>query len=241
MKRLSRKDIDAIGMRIFEAYKKLPQLQGKTIYNVNPELLCSDLLGLHLDYQHLSLDRSILGLTSFTEYGIEVFENDDSEAFYYLDGKTVLVERDLKNDITMRGRCNFTIAHEAGHQIFKMMYPREYGAGTDSRTHFYKVGSHSKRPIEDWEEWQTNTLASCTLLPKELIEQAMFYFGFDTKIGILNKVFAPKEYNRFSAMAEFLGSSVKALAIRMKQLGLLEKEYLDNPYEIVDIEVFPYG
>ena len=46
-------------------------------------------------------------------------------------------------------------------------------------------------------------------------------------------------YKRFEALADFLGCSKKALAIRMKQLGLLKKEYLDNPFDIINI--YPEG
>ena len=42
-------------------------------------------------------------------------------------------------------------------------------------------------------------------------------------------------YKRFDALADFLGCSKKALAIRMKQLGLLKKEYLDNPLDLVTV------
>lgn len=38
-------------------------------------------------------------------------------------------------------------------------------------------------------------------------------------------------------MSEILGSSQKALAIRMKQLGLIGEDYLDNPYRLIDVEV----
>ncbi len=45
----------------------------------------------------------------------------------------------------------------------------------------------------------------------------------------------PSVYKRFDALADFLGCSKKALAIRMKQLGLLKKEYLDNPFDLVTV------
>ena len=37
-------------------------------------------------------------------------------------------------------------------------------------------------------------------------------------------------------MAEFLGVSKQAMAIRLKRLGLLKKEYLQNPYALADVE-----
>ena len=51
----------------------------------------------------------------------------------------------------------------------------------------------------------------------------------------LNKIYYPSVYKRFDALADFLGCSKKALAIRMKQLGLLKKEYLDNPFDLVTV------
>ena len=91
------------------------------------------------------------------------------------------------------------------------------------------------RQINDWEEWQANTLAAAILLPKCLIEKGMFLMGLGKKIECLNKIYYPVEYDSYSALADFLGSSKKALAIRMKQLGLLEQEYLENPFDYLTI------
>ena len=52
---------------------------------------------------------------------------------------------------------------------------------------------------------------------------------------MLNRVYCPTVYERFADMATFLGVSKKALSIRLRQLGLLEKDYLDNPYALTDI------
>ena len=62
-------------------------------------------------------------------------------------------------------------------------------------------------------------------------------FDLEQGIGILNKVYRPKEYGRFCEMAEFLGVSKQAMAIRLKRLGLLKKDYLQNPYALADVEM----
>lgn len=236
MKALSRSDIEQIAAQVIAAYRKLPQLSGKEIYKIDPEILCKDLLNLSIDYKHLSPTGTILGLTSYAEVEIEVFEDDDTLSVCFLDGKTVLIERDLKENEKQRGRCNFTVIHEAGHQIYRMLFPADYGAKPQHKTvHFYRTDAEKKRHMTDWEEWQANTLASAILLPKELIEQAMFLFGVESKIKMLNKIFAPNDYRKFTDIAKFLGSSKTALAIRMKQFGLLEQDYLEDPYRMVDI------
>lgn len=233
---LSRYDIETIAAKYIKAYMQLPEVKNTQVYRIDPEIMLGKVLGLTIDYVHLSYDGSILGLTSFGELGVQIFENDDDEAFYFLDGKTVLVEADLNYDNKLRGRKNFTLMHEGSHQIFKKLFPNDYGVTQKSAgVHYYKANSERNKPISDWEEWQANTLAAAILLPKNLIEQGMFLFGLGSKIECLNKIYRPAEYEKYAALADFLGCSKKALAIRMKQLGLLKKEYLDNPFDLITV------
>ena len=238
MKRLSRKDLELLGNRVTKAYMELPENKGRQIFRIEPELLCEQLIGLKIDYRHLSADGSILGLTAFEGVGIDLPWDDADDGVYYLDGKTVLIESDLRDSIEQSGRKNFTIAHEASHQILKMVYPREYGTRPHAQPlHFCRANSIRKRPISDWEEWQSNTLASFVLLPRFLVEQAMALFAVGSGIKILNRLFYKEDYDKFVCMSELLGCSKAALAIRMKQMGCIGQDYLDNPYRLLDVEV----
>lgn len=183
MKHLSRFDIEAIADKYVQAYMALPDVRNTQIYRIDPELLLEKVLGLNVEYQHLSYDGSILGMTSFTEMGVQVFEDDDNEAFFFLDGKTVLVEKDLNFDSKLKGRKNFTLMHEGSHQIFKMLFPNDYGVTQKSAgVHYYKANSERNKPISDWEEWQANTLGAAILLPENLIKQGMYLFSLGEKI-----------------------------------------------------------
>ena len=238
MKRLSRRDLELLGDRVTKAYMDLPENKGKQIFRIDPELLCERLLGLKLDYRHLSEDGSILGLTAFEGIGVDLPWDDEDDSVYYLDGKTVLIESDLRESIELSGRKNFTIAHEASHQILKMVYPKEYGTKPHApQLHFYRANSMRNRPISDWEEWQSNTLASFVLLPRFLVEQAMALFAVGSGIKILNRLFYKEDSDKFVCMSELLGCSKAALAIRMKQMGCIGQDYLDNPYRLLDVEV----
>ena len=73
------------------------------------------------------------------------------------------------------------------------------------------------------------------LLPRCPIEKGMFLFGLGDKIECLNKIYYPAVYERYAKTFDFLGCSKKALAIRMKQLGLLHKDYLDNPFDYLAV------
>lgn len=237
MKHLSRIDIEGIAEQYVKAYMALPEVRDTHIYRIEPELFLERVLGLEVAYRHLSYDGNILGLTAFERVGVEVLNEADEAEYMMLDGRTVLVESDLRSDKKRKGRMNFTLMHEGSHQIFKKLFPNDYGAvrNRTAEIHYYKVSTEKCGYIKDWEEWQANTLGSAALLPKELIMQGMFLFGLGERIECLNKVFRPGEYERFAAMADFLGSSKKALAIRMRQLGLLKKDYLDNPYDMVNV------
>ena len=72
MKHLSRFDIEAIADKYVQAYMALPDVRNTQIYRIDPELLLEKVLGLNVEYQHLSYDGSILGMTSFTEMGVQV-------------------------------------------------------------------------------------------------------------------------------------------------------------------------
>ena len=92
----------------------------------------------------------------------------------------------------------------------------------------------SSMPI-NWEEWRVNTLAASILMPKDLMIEQMHTAGLGNNLRLLNKIFAPKEYEKFAAVAEAMGVSKSALAIRMKQLHLLDRDDLKDPYALVRV------
>lgn len=94
MKILKRTDIEAIGNRVYAAYRKLPKIaEQRMICAVDPDILLTDLLGLRVDYKHLSIDRRIYGTTSTRAIRIMLCQQDSQEDLYYLDGKTILIEK----------------------------------------------------------------------------------------------------------------------------------------------------
>ena len=143
MKHLSRDNIEVIANRVFKAYKALPDIKNSECYRIEPEKLILEVLGLNIGIEHLSLSGDTLGLTTFREMGVEVYDETDEPFIYFLDGKTILVEKSLKQDITKIGRYNFSLMHEAAHQIFKMLFPKDYGIPSRERSpvHFYKVNN----------------------------------------------------------------------------------------------------
>ena len=234
MQRLSRKDIEAIAKRVTAAYKKLPFLQGQQPDRILPELLAHDLLGLTTEFHTLSRNGGILGLTACGEVDVQIYDDPKHPEFFHLDGKTLLIDLGLTKEGTSIGRYHFTLTHEASHQIFKMLFPREYTSPVRLRQIHYCTATLVSS--EDyWEEWRTNALTSAVLMPEEMVRSNMVTFGLGEKLHMLNRVYAAEEYTRFSDMADHMGVSKQALAIRMKGLGLLEREFLQDPHALVNV------
>lgn len=233
---LSKNDIEAIALRVVTAYRKLPAVQRQPAMMVCPELLVTDLLKLSIEYHILSPSGRILGLTACGEIGVPIYDDPEHIDYFFLDGKTLLIDKSLIAENANKGRYHFTLIHEACHQIYKMLFPKEYLNGLAKRQiHYCTQPPNSGSSY--WEEWRTNRLASAVLMPIDMVLGNMEAFGLGNKVRMLNKVYAPDVYMRFKDMADYMGVSKQALAIRLKQLGLLEADYLKKPYELVD--VFP--
>lgn len=232
MGHLSRKKIEVIAAHIFYDYKHLPRFEGKQVHRIDPEILACELCGLHISYFHLSKDGLTLGMTAFREIEVEVYDDSGQPCFCCLDGRTLLVEKDLKDNIALYGRYHFTVAHETAHQVLSNL--QSTSKSVQHRVIHYR-GYSPQHLIQDWDEWQADNLASALLLPTEIVLKALCRFELKEGIGILNKIYRPTEYGRFCEMAEFLGVSKQTMAIRLKQLGLLKKDYLQNPYALVDV------
>lgn len=199
---LSRNDIERIAAGIIRDYRKLPALQGKEPERISPQLLIR-MLGLTVEYWQLSRD-----------------ELD----FLPIDGKTLLIDSSLNTALANTGRRNFTLTHEACHQILFMLYPQEYQKST--KLFFY---STMTRPSDNWEEWRANALTAAVLMPADIVRSNMRKYGLGEKLIRLNRWFASLEYEAFCKMADAMQVSKEALAIRLQQLGLLERNELADP------------
>lgn len=234
---LSKREIESIAVRVVNAYRKIAGTRSDVTHRVCPEVLAHDLLGLNIVYRTLSADGSILGMTAFEPVWVQVYENQ-TPTYFPLDGRTILVESALKEANANLGRLHFTLAHEACHQIFRLLFPQEYGPGINRRQVYCCTTpalQYGRKQI-DWEEWRVNMLASAILMPLDSLMGQLQSAGLKQKLRMLNRVFAPKEYRAFAIVAENMGVSKAALSIRMKQLGLLGRDDLKDPYALVRIE-----
>ena len=233
MKYLSRRDLEAIATRVVRAYWRLPKAQNEPL-RIVPEILLTEMLGLTIDYRHLSKDRQLLGMTCFSETGVEVFDST-LEDFFFLDGKSVLIESDLRGPSAVPGRRNFTIMHEGCHHVLFMLFPDDYKEGINTRRVFVYRETGNKVAADYWVEWQTDTLASAILMPPDLLRRNMALCGIPSGIPILNQIWRLRDYEKFTLLSDMMGVSKQALSIRLKQLGLIGRDDRSNPNRLLDI------
>jgi len=233
MLELCENDIESIAQRVDRAYCRLPQFQGQRIERIDPELLARELLGLDIEYHLLSISGSVLGLTAQNKYKVTVFDNGPEGEDCILRKKTIFVDRYLHETPELTGRYHFTVGHECSHHILWMLFPAHSAQMAERRIHYCLATANGN----DEDERYTNPLSSAILMPPQLLLAKMSEFGLGTHIKVLNRLTDSRGYQRFSDMAASLGVSKTALCIRMKKLGMLDREYLRDPYAAYDIRV----
>ena len=159
---------------------------------VDPELLAEKLLGLKVVYRRLSRDGGILGITAPETVGVPVLEAG-KKTWFFLDGETILLEERLLSPWAPAGRRRFTLMHEVSHRLLS-------GAGTRS-------------------EGQADRLAAALLMPRALVERNLLALGWIPG-PLPDRRLDPERWRAFAALAETMGVSRRALAIRLEELGL---------------------
>ena len=215
---LSENDLEAISRRVLRAYWK-QSAAGLTPQRVNPEVLVRELLGLQLEYHWLSEDGLTLGMTSFERESVFLPRFGE----YEFDGKTLLVDSSFLDCFANEGRRNFTIVHEGGHHILRMLYPKVYPSGMKKRVIVHRA-AHSGDP----EERMVDALTALLLMPEDLLRQNLDEVGLERGVYILAYEFT-EEYLMFERVRKMMGVSRQALAFRMQKLGLLGRYCLDMP------------
>lgn len=220
---LSKNDIESIAAPILAQYKKQFVPQRHLCYHVNPMQL-AEVLGVQVHFAYLSQDGSILGQAASAPLWTTIIDPAMGETYFFLDGKTILVDKRLLTNTTQLGRKNFTVAHELAHLILSWHYQAVYGLQCRIQSVF-RTGAAANTASFDRQEWQADALAASLLLPEDALKDAMFVFGLGERMKVLSRKYSPFKYDRFCEMAHFLQVSKTALACRMEQLGLLERNY----------------
>lgn len=216
MRYLSNEETENLARNITAAYAILDPPSFRRGARVNPEILAEQLLGLKIEYRRLSLHGNILGATACAPIGVRIYGEDGIPEYFYLDGKTILLERALNAEGANIGRRNFTLAHECCHQLLQRMFSEIPAAAAHRGVCLY-TRAEGTCPL-DWEERQTNALASAILMPELYLRQNLIRFGLPERPGATLRSSTDEE--RIRKVADAMGVSVQALILRIRRLGL---------------------
>ena len=100
---LSRADIEGIAEGIITAYKAAFIPERRLCYRVDV-LELAQMLGVRVDFQRLTPDGSVLGITTQEEACITILEDDGKPLMYYLDGFVSVRRRALVCGAQRRAR-----------------------------------------------------------------------------------------------------------------------------------------
>ena len=179
---LSRADLSRIAGKYIDQYYTRFGISKDAPEPIDPERLASAVLGLNVKMLPLCSDGSVLGLTVFQRCGFTVTLGDGTKLVEIFMPKDVVIDSALAAD-GCTGCRNFTIAHEAAHQILADLFPNDYGKAVKCRGH---IAYRERNGQPSWEEWQANTLAAELLMPIFLvnaeIELARLCQGYRGKV-----------------------------------------------------------
>ena len=129
---------------------------------------------------------------------------------------TIVIDKVLlsKNEY---GRCRFTMAHEAAHNILSKLQKE------NAKAYFHNEFDNEKaysvdelKQMFNSIEWQADAMAASLLMPRTLVQIAMDKFiGANTIKVYGTNTFASKDRKAIKDMAAYLGVSFSALKIRL--------------------------
>ncbi len=129
-------------------YFKLLQSKPGELPPIDPILLAEEIVKLNVSFTPLCDDGSVLGLAVFEDVLLTVCLPNGKIVSYQLSDGDVLIDTGLQQD-GLLGRCNFTIAHEAGHHILNRLFPEEHRQMRNRRTHImYRRRAESVNWVE---------------------------------------------------------------------------------------------
>ena len=230
---LSRQDIEVIGNSVLEDYDKC----GIDIMRIpiDIESFARNYLGLTIEYQRLSENGSILGLTTYGGVILELALCDGLLQITVPED-TVLLDDSLA-EVRSLHRRRFTLAHECAHQILARIEERK--TGKNFRTSVVSGRKYSCRELHkafDWSEWQANTLAAGLLIPKQELLKELSQWGGMRMPTVYGHYFGRRDYRLMKELTATFGVSISAMKIRLNELGrLTTKEFSDyvDPYSIL--------
>ena len=167
---MSKSDFDPLAYRILE--EKQPCVLEKAM-PLDLEDLAENAFPLTCYDAILSKNGSILGLISFSDQNVPIFNDDFDECSIPAPEGTIIIDKRLR---TVPTRYRFTKAHEISHWILHRRFYSAYNKPLNFRSSGSSYianrteAAGRKNPVAaktdfEWSEWQSDCLSAAMLMP----------------------------------------------------------------------------
>ena len=233
MLRLSRDFIERLAGEIVAGYRG----RGRNALMTDINRFARDYLGLTVRYADFLTDKThILGMTALRAAKID-FGNGE----HRFRGKTVYMDLSLKKRENL-GVRNFTLAHECAH-VALLSYESALKGRRDERDCSARCATLDRGhlfPGEegfDWWEWQADVMASALLMPGGAVRELACSLGKTDRFVVSPGLGMHwKDEKTAREMAETFGVSYRAMAYRLKTLGMTITERKRDFYRRESLE-----
>lgn len=205
-------------------------------------------VGLDFDYKHIEKNESVLGLISFNDGYVPVYnpEKDNDEQIWVAKG-TIIIDSRLAENSGHEGRYRFTCSHELAHWLLhRQLYeeneqqPRLFDVEDGEKQNIKCLNRYIERAFDysraelktkhDWLEWQADYMSSAILMPAYTLKKEFYSIlkKLDIRDPYLYLDKQPCNISNFKTVVyelmEKFKVSKQAIEIRMRKLGLLLTE-----------------
>jgi len=238
---LSKADMDSIAEFILRDYNE------KVLSEPSPldiDRFAEFYVGLQMDYQDLTHNRSILGMMVFNNCKVPVYDASKQEAKYIsVSEGTALIDNSLLDE-DQRRRGRFTVGHETSHWIF---HRKKYRRKNENQLSLFGGIEDKTKPViicktvnvegiaqknnfssdDNWIEWQADYMSSALLMPKVTFTMAVQKLF--KKVGIQGEFYEKGKDSDLDLwvgempryLADIFDVSIQAAAIRLKTLKII--------------------
>ena len=208
---LKSEDIDGIANAILSKFNiaalTIPQ-------SIDIDALAEQVMKLKLDFHYLSNNGVILGLTSFKNQQITVYNKEKNKVQNInIEKHTVVIDQSLIESASQEQRYRFTLGHEVGHVVCHQKY---YTKSNEQK--ICNRGYSERRLLKndiDWLEWQADRFAAAILMPNQAVKNLI-------KSIVLNSY--ERRYEEYVyQVSKTFNVSWQAAEIRLKNLNIIDK------------------
>jgi Zn-dependent peptidase ImmA (M78 family) len=212
----TKKEIASFVNRLLNDYCKI---LNRSLDNIDHDEFISKYLNIDIQYQRLSLNKSILGVTIQEDGFIETYNEDSSTKIVFAKKGDIFIDPEACG---CPQRELFTIYHELKHYLFDLDKDFKVDKIVDDNEMIN--GNFIVKTNYSWAEYFANYFAACAVLSRRRLKKLYYekhqkYFNsYHTKmcekrIGFLRSI--------IKEISDETGASKSAIAIRLKELNLI--------------------